>query len=117
MDVLRAHHHRRDRVRRARALVERRAAGVGRRPRRHGLLRLRHLLLGLPAVPLLQIPRPGEKAEELHLHGCRQDAPRYPAACCVWSLEASFCYLSAATDYEPNVQGRSAPGSAACSST
>ena len=56
MDVLRAHHHRRDRLRRARALVERGAAGMGRRHRRHGLLRLRHLHLGLPAVPLLQIP-------------------------------------------------------------
>uniref|UniRef100_A0A0A8ZF73 Uncharacterized protein n=1 Tax=Arundo donax TaxID=35708 RepID=A0A0A8ZF73_ARUDO len=56
MDVRRAHHHRGDRLRRARALVERRAARLGRRPRWDGLLRLRHVHLGLPAVSLLQVP-------------------------------------------------------------
>jgi hypothetical protein len=76
VDVRRPHHHGRDRVRRAGALVERGAARLGRRPRCDALLRLRHLRLGVPAVPLLQVPRVGEEAEELHLHGCRQDAPR-----------------------------------------
>jgi hypothetical protein len=76
VDVRRPHHHGRDRVRRAGALVERGTARLGRRPRRDALLRLRHLRLGVPAVPLLQVPRVGEEAEELHLHGCRQDAPR-----------------------------------------
>jgi hypothetical protein len=75
MDVRRPHHHGRDRLRRAGALVERGAARLGRRPRRDALLRLRHLRLGVPAVPLLHVPRVGEEAEELHLHGCRQDAP------------------------------------------
>uniref|UniRef100_A0A453D5U0 Amino acid transporter transmembrane domain-containing protein n=1 Tax=Aegilops tauschii subsp. strangulata TaxID=200361 RepID=A0A453D5U0_AEGTS len=92
VDVRGAHHHRRHRGRRAGALLERRAARLGGRPRRHGLLRCRHLRLRRPALPLLPVPRPrrprwlglavvrgGQDAAELHLHGRRPGAPRQEA--------------------------------------
>ena len=76
MDVRSAHYHRGDRVRRAGAVGERRAARLGGRPHLHGVLRLRHLHLGLPAVALLQVSWLGEDAEELLLHGRRQSSLR-----------------------------------------
>ena len=64
MDVLRAHHHRRDRLRRARALVERGAAGLGGRAGGHGVLRRRHRGAVLPDRRLLHFPRPGARRRQ-----------------------------------------------------
>ncbi|BAT16234.1 Os12g0195100 [Oryza sativa Japonica Group] len=75
LDGERAHHHRRDRVRGAVAAVGDGAARVGRRARRDGGVRRRHLLHRHAPGRVLPHRRRGDRRPQLHLHRRR---PRHP---------------------------------------
>ncbi|XP_024317975.1 probable amino acid permease 7 isoform X1 [Brachypodium distachyon] len=77
MDGDGAHHHGGDRLRRAVAGVERGAAGLGRGPGGHGVLRRGDRRPVLPARRLLHFPRPGprQRHQEQVLRGRREAPP------------------------------------------